>query len=483
MPTNNKVREQWIRFVEKLSESRDLDQLVPEVLADLCKTFDFGYAFCYEGDYTDVMTLTASHTVYPGDCLHSDLPLVRLMGPKLLQELGETRSVCFSGDRPADTMLAIKLGDIFKAKSLVLMTVVDDEQRVIAMAGLADRRAKVRHAKEDLQFALSIISTMSTYIKVQIYKKSADNTRRSLEATLDHMGVDVYVNDFYTHEILYVNRSMGDLYGVVENMMGKTCWKVLYENKTEECDFCPQKQLLDEDGNPTKVYSWDYQRPFDGAWFRVLSAAFRWVDGRMAHIVSSVDITENKRNEEITRRIAEYDYLTGLPNRYCLTMYMDKRLYDEQVGSEDLYLLFFDLDGFKAVNDTFGHRTGDELLKRIAQTLMDSPLTCKHCYRFGGDEFVVLWDTSTSGTLAELVRFLQNTFSRVWELEEGLVEVGASIGISHYPNDDVKTGSLIRNADQAMYVSKNRGRGKVHFYNEGNIIGFDEYMDGVFRQM
>ncbi len=88
-----------------------------------------------------------------------------------------------------------------------------------------------------------------------------------------------------------------------------------HTDKVKPCDFCPQPKLVDQHGEPSKIYSWDYQRPFDGAWFRVLSGTFRWLDGRLAHVVSSVDITENKNNEALIARLANYDPLTNLPNR------------------------------------------------------------------------------------------------------------------------------------------------------------------------
>lgn len=83
--------------------------------------------------------------------------------------------------------------------------------------------------------------------------------------------------------------------------MGKKCWQALYKDKTGECDFCPKKHLVDKNGHPTKVYSWDYQRPFDKRWFRVFSAAFAWVDGQMAHVITSVDIDHQKRIEDELR--------------------------------------------------------------------------------------------------------------------------------------------------------------------------------------
>jgi alkyl hydroperoxide reductase subunit AhpC len=76
---------------------------------------------------------------------------------------------------------------------------------------------------------------------------------------------------------------------------------------------------VDENGEPTKVYSWDYRRPFDGSWFRVLSAAFPWVDGRLAHVVSSIDITDNKNNEAEAMTVRAL-YIIGPDHKLRLSM-------------------------------------------------------------------------------------------------------------------------------------------------------------------
>ena len=126
----------------------------------------------------------------------------------------------------------------------------------------------------------------------------ASNTLGSI---MNNMGVDIYVNSFDSHDMLYANRSMVEPYGGIEHFWGKKCWEALYSDKTGECEFCPKRHLIDENGHPTKVYSWDYQRPFDKCWFRVFSAAFAWVDGQMAHVITSVDIDHQKKIEEELR--------------------------------------------------------------------------------------------------------------------------------------------------------------------------------------
>lgn len=471
----------WINFVDKLNIDTDMDSKIPGILKDLCDSFGFGCGFVYVGTHHNNFHLQASHKVSSTFRLETSFNLANEIGENMIQELSKSSSVMFIDAEYAKSDLEKSIRKLFDAKSMILVPTIGKDKKLIALVGLIDRRTKEKtefvvdrratehQLEDDFIFARSIINILSNYIKMEIYRQQAESAQVSLEGTLDNMGIDVYVNDFETHEMLYMNRSMAAPYGKAEDLVGNPCWQVLYDDKTGECDFCPQKNLIDEEGNPSKVYSWDYKRPFDGSWFRVFSAAFRWVDGRMAHIVSSVDITENKRNEELIRQFAEFDLLTGLPNRYNLTQFIDENISKEENNHSEYYILFFDLDGFKAVNDTMGHKAGDELLRQISKSLQDNPLTSDRTYRYGGDEFIVVVDKDTPGTIDEVISSIRKIFSTPWQLDEGLATVGASIGISHYPYDDLKTGELIRKADQAMYHSKQGGKGKTFYYNEGNI--------------
>lgn len=464
----NENRDYWVNLVEKLNTNNDLNNLLPEILKDLCAFFDFGGGFIYQREHTGDFVLFTDYLLYAGAPLPERLDLSGELGPALYDQLKLSRDVSYhygGGYSP----LGEKLASLFGAGALMLTPVPDKQGELIAMVGILDRRSKVRHKQEDLDFAYSVLNTLGTYIKMQLLQQRVERTHKALDSILNHMGIDVYVNDFNTHEVLYANESMAAPYGGVDKVIGGTCWQEWYDGKTEACDFCPQKKLIDEEGNPTKVYSWDYKRPFDSSWFRVFSAAFQWVDGRLAHVVSSVDITENKNNELIVRRLAEYDHLTGLPNRYLLTQTMEEGVAQTGEGGREAYVLFFDLDGFKQVNDTLGHKVGDELLKAIGARLQAAELFRDKTYRYGGDEFVVLCAEADLPLVQRKMDFLLDLFSRPWQLDEHEVRCGVSIGVSHYPYDDDTAAGLLRKADMAMYAAKTDGKMRACFYNRGNI--------------
>ncbi|MEG0077744.1 sensor domain-containing diguanylate cyclase [Anaerorhabdus sp.] len=301
------------------------------------------------------------------------------------------------------------------------------------------------------------------YIMPRMYKTQLFAARKALENVLDNTGIDIYVNDFYTHEILYVNESMAKPYGGKEKFMNKKCWEVLFPSLKGECEFCPQKRIIDENGEPTKVYTWDYQRELDGSWFRVFSAAFRWIDGRLAHVVSSADITDNKKNEALIKYLANYDSLTGLPNRRMLVEECERRI--NHVSKADKgYILFFDIDGFKKINDTFGHDIGDEFLICLGQFFNSLDYLKDAIYRNGGDEFIaVLNGDIGEERLKQLIDKIHERFDSPWILKGHEAKCNVSVGVACYPKDGVTAERLFAKADQAMYEAKRAGGAQYCF--------------------
>ncbi|MBY6187771.1 EAL domain-containing protein [Marinobacter hydrocarbonoclasticus] len=177
------------------------------------------------------------------------------------------------------------------------------------------------------------------------------------------------------------------------------------------------------------------------------------------------DITERKRAETELRRMADYDLLTGLPNRSQFNARLNSMIESRVHSGQPMALMFLDLDRFKHINDTYGHSTGDGLLVQAAQRLKglmgDDQLLC----RFGGDEFIVLISDCRSRT--ELERLAQRILSAIaepFEVDGQLFYVSTSVGIACYPQDATQPETLIRHADLAMYHAKEEGRGRFCFF-------------------
>jgi diguanylate cyclase (GGDEF)-like protein/PAS domain S-box-containing protein len=177
------------------------------------------------------------------------------------------------------------------------------------------------------------------------------------------------------------------------------------------------------------------------------------------------DITERKRTEERLSRLANYDALTDLPNRLLSIDRLAQALNQAARRKRMVAVLYLDLDGFKSINDTFGHDIGDVLLKAFAARLMGCVRESDTVGRLGGDEFVViLSDVAQASDAAHIVEKLANALRGSFRVGGHDLFVTASIGISLYPEDGEDAKTLLKNADTAMYHAKGRGRYHYQFY-------------------
>lgn len=469
----------WFSMLQRINSDSSPTEPLDGYLKELCGFFGFGSGFIYQSDHTTRLFRKEIFSGYGDDHVPAQLDLPRVLGGRLYAQLAGTAVVLDSPAPEEDTAeLFAALAAVFSAGSLILMPVGGTAGTVTALIGFADRREWGGLTRNDIHKAVALMGALAGRVRLRAYHSVAMNAQGAMGSVLDNLGIDVYVNDFYTHEVLYANRSMAEPYGGVENMVGKICWQVLYKDKTGPCDFCPQVRLLDENGEITKTYSWDYERPFDHSWFRVLSAPFRWVDGRLSHCVTSVDITENKQNEATIRRLAEMDTLTRLPNRHKMNTDCTVKLREAIEAGRGGYVIFFDLDKFKRINDEYGHRCGDALLAAVGDFLRHNEWMKGCSYRQSGDEFIVWCFDSAPEAIYGKVAALLDRFARPFELgEDGNVSCRCSVGVAAFPDDGEALETLIHKADMAMYAAKRAGDGQVYFYREGSPVPMDAHFD------
>ena len=184
------------------------------------------------------------------------------------------------------------------------------------------------------------------------------------------------------------------------------------------------------------------------------------LEARTAELANSLTLA----NRELTQ-LALHDTLTGLPNRVLLADRIDQAMLMVQEQNGCFALMFIDLDGFKPVNDAFGHHMGDQLLREVSVRLREDLRSQDTLARIGGDEFVLLVQLHEPGDALRLAARQVGLISRVFRVGEHDLQISASIGIAVYPGNGHTAQELLMNADAAMYHAKGAGKNGYRFFD------------------
>jgi diguanylate cyclase (GGDEF)-like protein/PAS domain S-box-containing protein len=177
------------------------------------------------------------------------------------------------------------------------------------------------------------------------------------------------------------------------------------------------------------------------------------------------DVSDTRAMALQIAHTAHHDFLTGLPNRVLLNDRINQAIVQARRYSRTVAVLFLDLDGFKHINDSLGHSTGDKLLCSVSKRLVASVRTSDTVSRQGGDEFVALLSgTGQTDSTATTARRMLQAVAKPHSVETHDLHVTASIGVSIYPDDGTDAETLIKNADTAMYLAKENGRQSIQFF-------------------
>ena len=189
--------------------------------------------------------------------------------------------------------------------------------------------------------------------------------------------------------------------------------------------------------------------------------------GRVTNYVAVfTDFTTRKAAEDQMRFLAQHDALTGLPNRTLLHERLLRAIPHARRNGRKLAVIFLDLDGFKEINDNFGHHAGDQMLRVVAQRLTDAVRAEDTVARLGGDEFIlVLEEIADTAAIPAVVVKIIESIGRPIIFDGKEMHIATSVGISLYPDDGVDADALVNNADAAMYRAKEMGSNAFRFYS------------------
>ena len=246
---------------------------------------------------------------------------------------------------------------------------------------------------------------------------------------------------------------------------GTPRWEIAYLGITKE--QMDAHRALVEAHQPFRDFQYAYQLDSGEIWWVSTSGDPLFdANGNFKgyHGVGS-NITEKKRAEAQIRELAEFDFLTGLPNRMLLTSRFDFATRQAERHKEGLALLFIDLDRFKNVNDSLGHHVGDRILAETAKRLLGQTRATDTVARHGGDEFIVMLPGAVDEkSLSRIAETILDALSKPHHLTGHELTVTPSMGITIWPTDGADLNSLIKNADLAMYHSKSQGRNQFSFF-------------------
>ncbi|QGZ66617.1 putative bifunctional diguanylate cyclase/phosphodiesterase [Paraburkholderia acidisoli] len=285
---------------------------------------------------------------------------------------------------------------------------------------------------------------------------------RALDASIG--GIVIAEAKGGVHPITYANRAFEKLTGLRFTDIAGTDFATLFIGQNSAGNWDEVRAALQSDIDANLTLQCERE---DGArfWSNMLIAPVRNTRGLLTHhVVSMSDVTAVVRYQAELKHQAEYDALTGLPNRKQLDTRLDAALEQAAQRGESVAVVFLDLDHFKEVNDSLGHRVGDALLTQIARRLERVVGDDRTVARYGGDEFMVIAAGGGARDLVPLLEGLLAVMAEPVRVAGHELFIEASIGISIYPGDGTDADILIRNADAAMYLAKQNGRNQYQFY-------------------
>ena len=240
--------------------------------------------------------------------------------------------------------------------------------------------------------------------------KDKRETTEALRAFVDAASVYTYVVDYATDEILMVNDYYAKNIGVdASRIEGQKCWEFVSGDK--RCDFCPRDYDLDGNGTyDPGPFTAEAFNPTLGIWGKWTWQSITWIDGRKAHIVTIVDISEEKMLREELTRLAYYDRRMNIPNR----AYLEKSLLERAQGN--FCLIAFDYISLRYINDAYGRNVVNSLLDEVIKWIMSFDLHEFEIYRVDNDEFCLLFDNADMMSASGLADRLNERFREPWDI-------------------------------------------------------------------
>lgn len=301
-------------------------------------------------------------------------------------------------------------------------------------------------------------------------QKKTDASLLMFKTLLDSSSDAIYVIDSTTSYIIECNQpgylNLGyqrdEVVGKLKvsdinpKMARKGAWKKLTDELKETKSMLFERNSIHKDGTNLPVE---------------VSLSYIQFDSQSYVLAVVRDIRQRKAAEKLIWQQANYDHLTGLPNRRLVTDRIQQAIHQADINDTYITLLYLDLDRFKEVNDTFGHAKGDQLLIDVARRLNEAVKPSDTVARLGGDEFTLIlseFDNTepfNKAAVESVANKILYSLNQPFQLDNEQVYISASIGIAFYPGDAKNSDDLFKAADQAMYSAKAQGKNCFQYFS------------------
>ncbi len=421
----------------------------------------------------------------------------------LSQEVIRTKKFVYIPDVSVDTRPNQEVCNQFGIKSVLMLPLVA-MGKVLGIIPVVNLEDKVRNYSEtEMQLAQSIVDATASALSNLLFmeKQELIIEERTAELTEKNKRLNNAVSDLkrlsYEKELILNSAGEGifglDIEGKItfinpaavkmlgykdkEELIDSTYIKIFYGSNSSERTIDDQKHELNHlywnrINNCSQMDTRFHRKNGESFLVEYMISSIEKENKIFGYVVTFKDITSKKQLEEKIRHLAYYDYITKLPNGILLKDRLEQGIKQAQLHNEQLAVLFIDLDRFKKINDTMGHSNGDILLQKVATRLGDCVRSGDTVSRQGGDEFTIFMPSIKSvKEVEEVAERILDRLKRPFEINGREVFITTSIGISLFPKDGESVEFLIKNADIAMYQSKELAGNNYKVYQSGmNIL-------------
>ncbi|TVQ42049.1 MAG: PAS domain S-box protein [Wenzhouxiangella sp.] len=297
-------------------------------------------------------------------------------------------------------------------------------------------------------------------------KKAAQDRLKLAASVFSHSHEGILITDD-SGNILEVNEAFTTITGYERSEAIGRNPRFLQSGRQDDAFYQTMWEALQRDGTWSGEV-WNRRKTGEFYAENLTISAVRDGTGRIIRYVGLFfDITHQKEYQQHLERVAHFDVLTDLPNRTLLADRLRQALARASRGNQEVVVAYIDLDEFKSVNDHFGHAVGDECLRQIGARLEKAVRSGDTVARLGGDEFVlVLADIGNRETALKLLERLLDIVAAPCQVDDVAISLTVSIGATFFPQARaLEADQLLRQADQAMYEAKSKGRNRIHFFD------------------